>query len=201
MGVCGRDQNCRRPCKKKHTHTVEEFVAFQPYRDVAAPSGVGRGIYATRLTSRDVTELSLPGPEEGAVAKAFALERLMGTRHDSFAAILGAADANNRTQRVPKKRVHSKRVRELVEDHEHIDPFAILSPPSSAWGSPTSGSRTCADMGAQSTALSSPAAGARSIEEGKAGRSAVSQVSAVSAVSGVSAITQAYSPGIIRPKF
>ena len=142
MGVCGRDPHCRRPCRKGHTHTVEEFVAFQPHRDASAPSGVGHGIYATRLSSRDVTELSLPAPDLGAVAKAFALERLLGTRHDSLSAILSAADAHKRTDRVPPRRIHSARVRELEDsslpDHS-IEPFAILassmSPPSSSLGS------------------------------------------------------------------
>ena len=136
MGVCGRDPHCRRPCRKGHTHTVEEFVAFQPHRDASAPSGVGHGIYATRLSSREVTELSLPAPDVGAVAKAFALERLLGTRHDSFSAICRAADAHNRTDRVPPRRIHTARVCEL-EDSSCIDPFAILasSMSSSPWGS------------------------------------------------------------------
>ena len=48
-------------------------MAFQPARPKSAPSGVGKAIYASYLSSRDVTELLLPGPNAAAVSKAFAV--------------------------------------------------------------------------------------------------------------------------------
>ena len=78
-------------------------MALQPKRPASAPIGVGRSVFAAHLTSRDVTDLSLPGPDGEVVSKAFAIERAIRCRGESFEDIMHRARTHGRTSAPTRK--------------------------------------------------------------------------------------------------